>query len=85
MSEESQPLINQAEDNDVSMEMAPEPSPKEKALESFKKKLIDHREYDNKLKTCMYAVFLSYTRRLTAQCVWTYVAWTKSSSRQRTI
>lgn len=58
MSEESQPLMNQAEDNDVSMEMAPEPTPKEKALESFKKKLIDHREYDNKLKTRMHPLSL---------------------------
>lgn len=48
--EESQPLIH---DEDTSMASAPpEPSPKERALESFKKKLIEHREYDAKLKNC---------------------------------
>lgn len=56
--------MEQAQDNDVPMEAAPtaepeaqpepEPSPRDKALEAFKKKLIDHREYDNKLKNRMY-------------------------------
>ena len=53
MSEESQPLLDQAANNDEAMEsVAREPSPRDKALEAFKKKLIDHREYDAKLKNC---------------------------------
>ncbi|CCG80866.1 Probable 26S protease subunit rpt4 [Taphrina deformans PYCC 5710] len=66
MSEETQPLLNQNADNqpqnthdnadpDTSMQSeapAPEePSPRDVALDKFKAKLIDHREYDNRLKT----------------------------------
>lgn len=54
MEEETQPLIADSADRDTPMPSAApetmEPSPRDKAFESFKKKLIDHREYDNKLK-----------------------------------
>lgn len=106
MSEENQPLMSEAQDNDVSMEApstdsaaaaaaaaepesepaaAPEPSPRDKALEAFKKKLIDHREYDNKLKNCMYFLVAQVRIILTFQCVWIFVDWTKSSTRRRMI
>lgn len=55
MSEEAQPLLsNEPQESDIAMDYEapaePEPSPRDKALESFKRKLIDHREHDNKLK-----------------------------------
>lgn len=54
MSAEQEPLLGQDNNNDTPMESAqaapPEPSPRDRALEAFKKKLIDHREYDAKLK-----------------------------------
>lgn len=47
MSNETQPLLT----TDVEMHLQDNvPSPRDKALESFKRKLIEHREYDNKLK-----------------------------------
>lgn len=83
MSEETQPLMDQSGDGDVSMESAPEPSPRDLALEAFKKKLTDHREYDNKLKNCMYSMF-PHGNSLTEQYEWTYVVWIKSFSRRKT-
>ena len=53
---ENQPLLQEETPMEVDQPQRqptpppPEPSPKERALEAFKRKLIEHREYDQKLK-----------------------------------